>query len=95
MRNGEGREQRREDSGPGDRALDDNPKPGHFRDSDPSLCSMQSPTHPLSQNCCELAGQGSYVMDKKTTAPRQEGLCSDCHSWPVAKVGGAEASLYH
>ena len=52
----------------------------------PPYVAYRAPLHPLSQNSCELAGQGPHFTDRKTKAPRQEGICPESHGWSVAKV---------
>lgn len=52
----------------------------------PPYVAYRAPLHPLSQNSCELAGQGPHFTDRETKAPRQEGICPESQGWSVAKV---------
>lgn len=91
----EGRGQRGQDSRPGDWARGMVLSQATSETAIPlSPCiAHRAPFILSSQNPCELAGHGNFLMDKKTKAPGQKGICPDLHRWSVAKVelqgGGA------
>lgn len=95
MKNEEGRGRRGQDSRTGDWAQDMVPSQAILETAIPlsPRVAHRAPFIPLSQNLCELAGHGNFLMGRKTKAPGQKGICPDLYCWSVAKVelqgGGA------